>query len=46
MDGLEKFNKTWLPGKEDFYSHSNMRDITDLDYNHTRRVCKDFEIKS
>ena len=25
--------------------HLNMEDINDADYTHTRRVCKDFEIK-
>ena len=30
---------------EDFYSHLNMEDITDADYAHAKRVCKDFEIK-
>ena len=44
MDGWEKFNKT-LPEKEDFYSYLNMEDITDVDYTHAKRVCKDFEIK-
>ena len=46
MDGWEKFNETSLPEKEDFYSHLNMEDITDADYAHTKRVCKDFEIKN
>ena len=46
MDDWEKFNETLLPEKEDFYSHLNMEDITDADYVHTKRVCKDFEIKS
>ena len=31
--------------KFDFYSHLNMEDITDADYAHAKRVCKDFEIK-
>ena len=31
--------------KEDFYSHLNMEDITDADYAHAKRVCKDFEVK-
>ena len=41
MDGWEKFNKTSLPEKEDFYSHLgqlNMEDITDADNTHTKRV--------
>ena len=34
MDDREKFNKTSLPEKENFYSHLNMEDITDADYAH------------
>ena len=37
--------KTQLPGKEDFHSHLNIGDITNADYAHAKRVCKDFEIK-
>ena len=44
MDDWEKFNET-LPEKEDFYGHLNMEDVTDVDYAHAKRVCKDFEIK-
>ena len=40
MDDWEKFTETSLPGKEDFYSHLNMEDITDANYAHTKRVCK------
>ena len=43
MDDWEKFIEFLLPGKEDFYSHLNMEDITDADYAHVKRVCKDFE---
>ena len=46
MNDCEKFNETLLPETEDFYSHLNMEDITDADYVHTKRVCKDFEIKN
>ena len=46
MDDWEKFNETSLPEKEDFNSHLNMEDITDADYAHAKRVCKDFEIKN
>ena len=38
--------ETSLPEKEDFYNHLNMEDITDADYTHTKRVCKEFEIKN
>ena len=46
MNDCEKFNETSLPEKEDIYSHLNMKDITDADYAHKKRVCKDFEIKN
>ena len=46
MDDWEKLSETLLPEKEDFYSHLNMEDITDADYAHVKRVCKDFEIKN
>ena len=38
-------NETSLPQKEEFYSNLNMEDITDVDYMHAKRACKDFEIK-
>ena len=46
MNIWEKFNQTALPRKEDFYSYLNMEDITDAEYMHTKRVCKDFEINN
>ena len=45
LDNWEKFNETSLPDNEEFYSNLNMEDITDADHVHTKRVCKDFEIK-
>ena len=44
MDEWEKFNETTLPEKEEFYSSLNMEDITEVDYMHAKRVCKDFKI--
>ena len=44
MDDWGKFNETSLPEKEDFCSPLNMADITDADYTHTKRACKDFKI--
>ena len=38
MNDWEKFNKTSLPEKEDFYSHLNMKDITDADYAHEKSL--------
>ena len=46
MDDWEKLNGTTSPKKEEFYSNLSMEDITDADYMHVKRVCKDFKIKS
>ena len=46
MDDWKKCNETSLPEKQDFYIHLDMGDITDADYAHEKRVCKDFEIKN
>ena len=45
MDDWEKVNEMWLSEKEDFYSHLNMEDITDVDYTYSKKAFKDFEIK-
>ena len=44
MNDWEKFRETLFHEKEDCYSHLNMKDITDKDYRHGKRVFKDFEI--
>ena len=31
---------------ENFYNHLNMEDITDADYVHQKRVCKDFKVSN
>ena len=46
MDDWEKFNETLLREKGDIYNHLYMEDISDADYAHAKRVCKDFEIKN
>ena len=46
MDDMEKFNETSSPKKEEFYSNLNKKDITNADYMHAKRVCKDAEIKN
>ena len=43
---VDKFNETLLLEKADFYSHLNMEDINDVDYAHSKRVSKIFEIKN
>ena len=45
MDDLEKFNERSLSKKETFFSHLNMKDITDAEHAHAQKVCKDFEKK-
>ena len=42
IDEWQKFNETSPPEKEEFYSNLNIQDITDADYMHAKRVCKDF----
>ena len=46
MDDWKKFNEIILPEKAEFYSKLSMEDITNADYIHAKRVCKDFEIKN
>ena len=46
VDDWEKFNETTLPEKEEFCCNLNMKDITDADYMHGKRVCKEFEKKT
>ena len=45
-DNWEKSKETSLSEKGDIYSRLNMEAITDTDYEHAKRVCKDFEIKN
>ena len=45
IDDWENFNETSLR-EEEFYSNLNMEDITDADYMHGKRICKDLEIKN
>ena len=46
MGDWEKFNETTFPEKEEFCSNLTMEDITDADYIHGKRVCKDFGINN
>ena len=43
MNDWEKFSEIFL--LKDFYTHLIMENITDADYAHTKRICKDFGIK-
>ena len=46
MVSWERFDKTSLPDKEDFYSNLNVKDITDVDYRHATRVFKEFKMNN
>ena len=41
----EKFNETSFSKKQDLYGNLNMEYITDVDYMHVKKFCKDFKIK-
>ena len=42
MNSLDRFNETFLPDKEAFYSSLNMEVIINVDYRHAKRVFKYF----
>ena len=46
MDSFEKFNKTELPTKEEFYSILNNEHISDEDYCHAENVWNTFKLKT
>ena len=46
MDCFEKFNQTELPTKEQFYSVLNSQHITNVEYDHARKVWETFNLKN
>ena len=46
MDRWEKFDETSVLAKKELYSNLIMEGITDADYKHAKRVCKDFRIQN
>ena len=40
LDSWQRFNKTLLPDKKEFYNNLNMEDVTDSNYKHAKRVWK------
>ena len=44
MDDWNRFKETALPPKEAFYSKLNMSRVSDQDYEHTRRVWREFGV--
>ena len=45
MDEQKKFYETTLPENKEIYGNINMEYITNVHHTHTKRVCKDFEVK-
>ena len=46
IDSFEKFNKTELPTKEEFYSILNNEHISDEDYCHAKKVWNTFQLQT
>ena len=46
MDSFDKFNKTELPTKEEFYSILNNEHISDEDYSHAQKVWNTFQLQT
>ena len=46
VDNWERFNKTSLPSKNDFYINLNMEDTDDIDYRHGNNVFKEFKLEN
>ena len=42
----EKFNEDRLPGREEFYSRLNVREISEKDYKHAMAIWNHFEMKN
>ena len=46
MDSWQRFNEPSLPDKKAFYSKLNVEGISNIDYEHSRKVWEVFEIKN
>ena len=46
MDSFDKFNKTELPTKEEFYSQLSDEHISDEDYTHAKKVWNTFKLQT
>ena len=46
MDSTDKLNETTLPSIEKFYSKLQLKNITNDEYNHAKKVWEHFEIKT
>ena len=46
MNSWGKLDENTLPPKKDFYSNSNLKDISDKDYTHAQKVWDVLKIKN
>ena len=46
IDSWERFDENTIPPKEAFHSELNLKNITDKDYEHVKKVWEAFEIKN
>ena len=46
MDSMDRFDETTLPNIEKFYSKLQLKDISEKDYKHAKKVWNIFEIKT
>ena len=46
MNGIKKFSEEKLPPKEKFFSKLNDCGVSDEDFDHTKRIWKEFEVKN
>ena len=46
MDDSDKFNKTFLLDKKDFYSELYLENMTNEDYIDAQKACEEFELKN
>ena len=46
MNNWKKFDEISLPNKKKFYISINMENITDLDYEHAKKLRKEFEMNN
>ena len=46
MNGIKKFSEETLPTKEKFFSKLNDSNISDEDFDHAKRIWKEFEVKN
>ena len=46
MSSWDKFKESELPSVEAFYSNLNMSNVSEGNYEHAQRVCKEFRIRN